>query len=285
MIKLRVYAKLNLALNVLSCEQEGYHQLDMVNQSISLFDEIRIVPRPDERISVHCDKDIGVINTAWTSASEFAKKFNTTGCDITIKKGIPMKGGLGGSSADAAGVLVALAKWHKIPLEQVYSIADAVGSDVKYMMTGGLARVRGKGEQVQTIESDSLVYFVVVMPQFGLSTRKVFETFDQNPDFNFANNDELIKAVKNEDVTQIRNHVRNGLQQTAFKIEPKLKEIFDTASKFGKVCMTGSGSCLFLVADSLVESQYLAEKLCKQDIFAVPVESRAFGIEFIEFKI
>ena len=165
MIKLRVYAKLNLALNVLSCEQEGYHQLDMVNQSISLFDEIRIVPRPDERISVHCDKDIGVINTAWTSASEFAKKFNTTGCDITIKKGIPMKGGLGGSSADAAGVLVALAKWHKIPLEQVYSIADAVGSDVKYMMTGGLARVRGKGEQVQTIESDSLVYFVVVMPQ------------------------------------------------------------------------------------------------------------------------
>ena len=285
MIKLRVYAKLNLALNVLSREQDGYHQLDMVNQSISLFDEIRIVPRPDDRISVHCDKNIGVINTAWISASEFAKKFGTGGCDITIKKGIPMKGGLGGSSADAAGVLVALAKWHKVPLEDVYPIAETVGSDVKYMMSGGLARVCGKGEVVNTIESDSLIYFVVVMPEFGLSTRKIFECFDEDPDFVFADNDKLSKAVQKEDLSQIRDNVRNGLQQTAFKTEPKLKDIFDKVSKFGKTCMTGSGSCLFLVADSVGDSQYIAEQICKQGVFAVPAESRAFGIEFVEFKI
>lgn len=284
MIKLRVYAKLNLALNVLSCEQDGYHQLDMVNQSISLFDEIRIVPRPDDRISVNCDKNIGVINTALSSASEFAKTFGTCGCDITIKKGIPMKGGLGGSSADAAGVLVALAKLHDIPLQKVFPIAEKVGSDVKYMMTGGLARVGGKGEQVLSKNSDSLIYYVVVMPEFGLSTRKVFECFDQNPDFVFADNDKLVNAVEKEDLKGIRDNMRNGLQQTAFDIEPKLKQIFNDVSQFGKVCMTGSGSCLFLVADTLTDGEYISRKICEMNYNAVLVESRAFGVEFLEFK-
>ena len=135
------------------------------------------------------------------------------------------------------------------------------------------------------IESDSLIYFVVVMPEFGLSTRKIFECFDEDPDFVFADNDKLSKAVQKEDLSQIRDNVRNGLQQTAFKTEPKLKDIFDKVSKFGKTCMTGSGSCLFLVADSVGDSQYIAEQICKQGVFAVPAESRAFGIEFVEFKI
>ena len=285
MIKLRVYANLNLAHNVLSCEQDGYHQLDMVNQSISLFDEIRIVQRPDERISVHCDKDIGVINTALTSASQFAKTFDTKGYDITIKKGIPMKGGLGGSSADAAGVLVALAKLHNTPLQKVYPIAEKIGSDVKYMMTGGLARVGGKGEQVETTMHNSLLYFVVIMPDFGLSTRKVFECFDQKPDFVFANNNALVDAVVNEDLKQIRENIRNGLQQTAFDIEPKLKDIFDQISQYGKVCMTGSGSCLFLVADSLNDADYTSQKIQRLGYNAVVVESRDFGVEFLEFDV
>lgn len=285
MIRLKVYAKLNLALNVLSCEQDGYHQLDMVNQSISLFDEIRIVPRPDDRVSVHCDKDIGVINTALTSASEFAKQFGTCGCDVTIKKGIPMKGGLGGSSADAAGVLVALAKWHDVDMQKVFDIAERIGSDVKYMMTGGLARVCGKGEVVESQDSDSLLYFVVVMPEFGLSTRKVFETFDQNPDFALADNQKLLQAIQNEDLSQIRANVRNGLQQTAFQIEPKLRYIFDQVSQFGKTCMTGSGSCLFLVADDLHDANYISQRVQQLGYQAVVAESRGFGVEILEFKV
>ena len=285
MIRLKVYAKLNLALNVLSCEQDGYHQLDMVNQSISLFDDIRIVPRPDDRVSVHCDKDIGVINTALTSASEFAKQFGTCGCDVTIKKGIPMKGGLGGSSADAAGVLVALAKWHDVDMQKVFDIAERIGSDVKYMMTGGLARVCGKGEVVESQDSDSLLYFVVVMPEFGLSTRKVFETFDQSPDFALADNQKLLQAIQNEDLSQIRANVRNGLQQTAFQIEPKLRYIFDQVSQFGKTCMTGSGSCLFLVANDLYDANYISQRVKQLGYHAVVAESRSFGVEILEFKV
>ena len=282
MIKLKVYAKINLALNVLSFEQGGYHQLDMVNQSVGLFDEIRIVPRPDEKISVYCDKDIGVINTAWSSANEFTKTFKTNGYDITIKKGIPMKGGLGGSSADAAGVLVALAKYHDIPIEKVYPIAEKVGSDVKYMMTGGLARVGGKGEEVCSYNCDQQIYFVVVMPDFGLSTGKVFECFDKNPDFVFANCNLLVDAMQKGDLSQIRANLRNGLQQTAFDIEPRLKQIFDDVGKFGKTCMTGSGSCLFLVEDNQNDANDICKKIKNLGYNCIVTQSRGSGVEFLE---
>lgn len=92
-MKIRVYGKINLSLNVLTKEIDGYHQLDMVNQSVSVFDEIELAPRVDKLCRVKCDKDIGVINTALTSASAFVKRFGTNGYDIFIKKGIPMKGG------------------------------------------------------------------------------------------------------------------------------------------------------------------------------------------------
>ena len=285
MIKIKVYAKLNLSLNVLTCEQNGFHQLDMVNQSVSLFDEIRIVPRPDKKISVYCDKNIGVINTALTSANEFSKAFDTCGYDITIKKGIPMKGGLGGSSADAAGILSALAKYHNILLEQVYPIADRIGSDVKYMMTGGLARVEGRGEIVKTIDSNSLFYFVVVMPPYGLSTRKVFEEFDKKPDFHFADNAKLIDCIVTEDVSGAKNNMYNGLQKTAFVIEPRLKEAYDEISQVCFVQMTGSGSCLFSIADTIEEAQFVAEKLKRKGYVAVVAESRKNGVEYIDFIV
>ena len=129
------------------------------------------------------------------------------------------------------------------------------------------------------------MYFVVVMPDFGLSTRKVFETFDQNPDFVFADNQKLLDGVVKEDLQQVRDNVRNGLQQTAFDIEPKLKQIFDDVSQYGKTCMTGSGSCLFLVADSLQDGNYISQKITERGYNAVLVESRAYGVEFLEFNV
>lgn len=280
-MKIKVYAKLNLALNVLSLENEGYHQLDMVNQSIDLFDEIELTPRQDGVCKVRCDKDIGVINTALTSASEFIKRFDCCGYDIYVKKGIPMMGGLGGSSADAAGILSALSKLHCADMDEVYKIADEVGSDVRYMMTGGLARVQGKGELVSTAECDSVLYFVVVIPPYGLSTRKVFETFDANPDFTCADNAKLIAAVADEDVAAVKMNMYNGLQKTAFALDGRLKKLFDRVSERGFAQMTGSGSCLFLVSDSRVECDFAAERLRKEGINAVAVESKNYGVEFL----
>ncbi len=281
-MKIKVYAKLNLTLNVTSLEENGYHNLDMVNQSISIFDEIELTQRDDKLCKVYCDRDIGIINTALTSASQFVKRFDCCGYDVKIKKGIPMMGGLGGSSADAAGILTALAKLHDADMQQVYEIADVVGSDVRYMMTGGLARVTGRGNCVQPVYSDAMLYFVLVLPPFGMSTQRVYHGFDEQPDFNFADNDKIIDAVLKEDTAFIRQNIYNGLQATAFAADGRLKEIFDKVSKICPVQMTGSGSCLFAVADSKADSRFLAERLKNSGFNAIAVESKNFGVEYIE---
>ena len=281
-MKIKVYAKLNLALNVTSLEENGYHNLDMVNQSISIFDDIELTPREDKLCKVYCDRDIGIINTALTSASQFVKRFDCCGYDVTVKKGIPMMGGLGGSSADAAGILTALAKLHDADMAEVYEIADVVGSDVKYMMTGGLARVTGRGNCVQPIHSDAVLYFVLVLPPFGMSTQRVYHGFDEQHDFTVADNSKIINAVLSEDTEAIRQNIHNGLQSTAFRVDGRLKEIFDAVSAICPVQMTGSGSCLFAVADSKADSHFIAERLKKEGFNAIAVESKNFGVEYIE---
>ena len=141
-MKIRVYGKINLSLNVLTKEIDGYHQLDMVNQSVSVFDEIELAPRVDKLCRVRCDKDIGVINTALTSASAFVKRFGTNGYDIFIKKGIPMKGGLGGSSADAAGT--------KFMQSTISALLEAVMSATAVYVTGHifLRLLEREGERI-----------------------------------------------------------------------------------------------------------------------------------------
>lgn len=280
-MKIKVYAKLNLSLNVLSKETNGYHLLDMVNQSVGLYDEIELLPRGDKLCKVRCDRDIGVINTALTAANAFVKRFDTSGYDISIKKGIPMKGGLGGSSADAAGVLAALAKAHGADIDTVGEIADIIGSDVRYMTRGGLARVTGTGGEVQLTDCDAVNYFVVITPPFGMSTQRVFAAFDESPDFTVADNARLIEAVAAEDVVSMKMLMRNGLQSTAMRLEPRLKELFDVVKGICFVQMTGSGSCLFSVAEDMAEARYLAERLKKRDINAVVVESKNYGVEFL----
>lgn len=280
-MKFRVYAKLNLALNVLTTEQEGYHQLDMVNQSINLFDEIELAARDDKLCTVNCDKDIGVINTALSAAASFVKKFDCHGYKVAIKKGIPMQGGLGGSSADAAGILAALAKQHGLSLEDVFDIADFIGSDVKYMLTGGLARVLGKGEKVQTVETNALNYFVLIVPPFGMSTQRVFNAFDEQPDFRRCDCEKLIAAVAEENVVGMKMNMFNGLQSTALRLDARLKELFEVASEMGFAQMTGSGSCLFMPVEDLVEGSFLSNRLAKKGLNAVVVESRDYGVEYL----
>lgn len=280
-MKFKVFAKINLSLNVLTLEQEGYHMLDAVNQSISMYDTVTVMPRADKLCKVFCDKDIGVINTALTAANRFVKTFDTNGYDIYLEKGIPMAGGLGGSSADAAGVLAALSKLNGISLDEAGKIADDVGSDVKYMMTGGLARVGGRGEKVQSVECDSVLYFVIATPPFGMSTQRVFQQFDFSPDFTKTDNDKLIQAVLNEDVAAVKLNLYNDLQQAAFSVDDRLKKFFDKLKKFGFVSMSGSGSSMFFVCADKFESGFLLKQLEKEKIKAFCVESKNYGIEYI----
>ena len=151
--KVKSYAKVNLSLNVTGAAG-GYHLIDSVLASIDIYDTVCVKPRGDRLVNVYMhglgsENILPERNNAFKAGEAFVGRFSTAGADVTVYKNIPMGAGLGGSSADAAGVLNAMAALYKVTdRAALKGLADALGSDTGYMLGGGFARVAGRGERV-----------------------------------------------------------------------------------------------------------------------------------------
>ncbi|MBN1418972.1 MAG: 4-(cytidine 5'-diphospho)-2-C-methyl-D-erythritol kinase [Planctomycetes bacterium] len=180
----RTPAKINLYLEVLGKRADGFHELDMLNQAVDLFDTIRFAPRPDaDEIVIHCD-DPGIptdgrnlVAKAWGLLRD---RTEAPGVEVWIEKRIPAGAGLAGGSADAAGALVALRTLWELDLsgEELQALAEAMGSDVPFFLRGGRAVCRGRGERVIPVADEPPLWFVIHWPGFSISTREVFEAFE-----------------------------------------------------------------------------------------------------------
>ena len=174
-VKIKAYAKINLTLDVTGVS-EGYHLLDSFVASISLYDLLVVRKRKDKLVSVtmHGMDSEGIppeSNNAFRAGEAFVRRFSTTGADITVYKNIPMGAGLGGSSADAAGVLSALAALYGADEEALGELADALGSDTRYMLRGGYARMRGRGNLISPVSGEGKkLYFLLICPQTSVSS-------------------------------------------------------------------------------------------------------------------
>jgi 4-diphosphocytidyl-2-C-methyl-D-erythritol kinase len=178
-IELKCFAKVNLSLDITGLQDNGFHNLDMIMTNIDLFDLVRVVSREDKTINIFCDLNIPKEkNSAYLIAEKFINKFNTNGADIYINKKIPLSGGLGGSSADAAGVVTALCKINNIDIKKTFDIVNSVGSDIWYLIKGGMQRAKGKGEILTPIEYKEF-YFVLAKPENGVNTSLCFKKYDE----------------------------------------------------------------------------------------------------------
>ena len=149
-------AKINLTLDIVGVRKDGYHILDMIMQSVSLADTVKISLNNIPQINVEssCNIISGENNIAYKAASYFLKEANiNSGVDIYIEKNIPMSAGLGGGSADAAAVLLALNSLFNGPLDKktLEKIALKLGADVPYFLYGGTVRVGGIGEEMKVL--------------------------------------------------------------------------------------------------------------------------------------
>lgn len=146
---MKSYAKVNLSLNVTGAAG-GYHLIDSVLASIDIYDTVCVKPRGDRLVNVYMhglgsENILPERNNAVRAGEAFVSAFSTKGADIEIYKDIPMGAGLGGSSADAAGVLNAMAALYKVTdRAALKGLADALGSDTGYMLGGGFARVAAR---------------------------------------------------------------------------------------------------------------------------------------------
>ncbi|MEI6100598.1 MAG: 4-(cytidine 5'-diphospho)-2-C-methyl-D-erythritol kinase, partial [Eubacteriales bacterium] len=170
-MKLYAYAKLNLALKIIGQRPDGYHELDMLMQLISLCDEV-IIEKSDY-ITVRCDTWLPPDNTLSKAASAFFETTGITGgADIYVKKNIPEQAGLGGGSSDGATVLMALNEMYGAGLAKaaLIDLGKKIGADVPFFIEGGCARAQGTGEILTPLRNNLDCTYLLAKPAGGVGT-------------------------------------------------------------------------------------------------------------------
>lgn len=246
--RVRVYGKVNMFLDVVG-KTENYHSLDSVVCTINVFDDVIITSRKDEKIVLRTGGGLYSVsdsfdNNAYKAASAFSERFHTRGVDILLRKNIPVGGGLGGSSADIAGVLTAMKRLYGVD-EDIKPLADSLGSDSGYLLTGGYARLCGRGEIVTPLDIKTKLYLVVVPAKGGCNTSECFKNYDASPLEPIEGGAEkIIRDLSNGTIDG--KDFYNALYAAACVVNPAIKENFEALTDLSPtaVFMSGSGSCV-----------------------------------------
>lgn len=248
-VKINAPAKINLTLDVLGVK-DGYHMLKSLVCSINVCDEIVLKARKDKAINLICDGiavDCAPLdNNAHKAARLFMEKYNTCGVDIVVTKNIPVGAGLGGSSADIAGVLNGMQKLY--PGEyNLFNLANYLGSDSGYMLNGGFAVIEGRGDIVKPVSVAQKMYFIILTAKNGVSARDSYKNFDKLKTKPQSITDKALEYLNNNELEEFLSILKNDLYTSSAKLEPEILSNIYLLKKAGVDCalMTGSGSAVF----------------------------------------
>lgn len=256
-VRVKAYAKINLTLDVLG-RKDGYHEIDSLVTSVDIADVIAVQKRKKDKLaSVTChgmgSENIPFgDNNAVRAAERFIEKYDTCGADITVWKNIPMGAGLGGSSADAAGTLNALARLFGIDdFDGIKEIADEVGSDSGYMLSGGYARLTGRGDEVGLLDNRLKLDIGLLVPKTGVSTAECYRLSDEL-NSGICGTQSALEAIEAGNKVALGKALSNGLFAPACALNHEIREAYDELKSFSPlgVNMTGSGSAVYALFEN-----------------------------------
>ena len=255
----KAYAKLNLTLDVLGKRPDGYHEIESVMQLVSLADDLEIDLETGEAWRLECDMP-GVPtdgeNLAWKAVGLYYKTLgkDPQGVTIRLTKRIPSGAGLGGGSADAAAVLLALNRHEGGALSerQLLKLAAKLGSDVPFCLTGGTQMARGRGEELSKLPAMPDCFFLIVKPGFSVSTPVLYEAIDAEESVLHPNTRAMEAALRKGELLEVAGYLGNSFEPLVSRARPELLAIRAMMEDCGAlgVAMTGSGSALFGVFDA-----------------------------------
>ena len=248
------FAKLNLTLDVLGKRDDGYHDLQSVMQTVSVRDDIEIDIGTGKPWTLKCDKE-GIPcderNLAWKAAKVYCDALHKdpNGLEIRITKRIPSQAGMGGGSADAAAVLRALNDHYGNPLS-ILALAELgaqVGSDVPFCVVGGTCMCEGRGEMLRKLPDLPDCIFVVVKPEFSVSTPELYQKIDTVSIPKRPDNRAMESALLAGDLEKVAKNVFNVFDPVVTEEHPELNYIKSLFHQYGAITyqMTGSGSAVF----------------------------------------
>jgi 4-diphosphocytidyl-2-C-methyl-D-erythritol kinase len=269
-------AKVNLSLEVIRRRGDGYHEIETILQSVDLHDELRIELTTDGRIALTCsdpaiptDED-NLCCRALVAMRRHAGK--SLGARIHIQKNIPVGAGLGGGSANAAGVILAIdsALGLRTPMPELEAVAAALGSDVPFMLHGGTMLGRGRGEKLTPLTPLKGGFFTIVHPNVTISTSWAYANFSfaltkRRPRINLKTVNTVLARFPGI-VGQFRNDLENVVCPAYPVVSGVLDELLSTRPSYAS--MTGSGSALYAVYDSEAKAGEAAERFSVRGFYS-----------------
>lgn len=266
-ITVRAPAKVNLHLAVGQVRPDGFHDLVTVFQALSLTDEVTVAIADEPGVDVVGEGadhvPTGPSNLAWRAVRALAEH---TGRDpedprvrVSIKKGIPVAGGMAGGSADAAAALVGLASLWRLDVsrDELAQLAAEIGSDVPFSLQGGTALGTGRGEQLVPVLARHTFHWVIALDRRGLSTPEVFDELDRLREDGkpprSGDVEPVLEALASGNPRQLALLLGNDLQAAAVSLRPGLRRTLRAGVAAGALAglISGSGpTCAFLCTDA-----------------------------------
>ena len=288
-MKIKAYAKINLMLDILGTLPDGYHNLWMIMQSVSLYDTVSVEKNDSEKITLTCTKEgipTNEKNIAYKAAVAFFEKtgIKNEGLHIHIEKAIPSEAGLAGGSADGAAVIKALNELFdaKLTERELCRIGRKVGADVPFCIVGGTCLAQNIGDVLSPLDDIPQCYFVLAKPKMGVSTKEAFASFDNTSYIRKPKKEKMLIAAANGDFDQMCKLAANVFEQVIEVPERVgIKKIMrEHNAKLS--LMSGSGPTVYGIFESKEDAEICAKKLkaITNDVFiATPVPQ---SLEIIE---
>lgn len=285
-LTLQAYAKINLALNILGKRSDGYHEVAMIMQSVSLADIVTLTEQPRD-ITVTTDQNrlpCDQANLAWRAADLIRRKLGIDkGVHIHLTKRIPLAAGLAGGSADGAAVLLGLNRlWGlSLNIEQLDQLGASLGSDVPFCLHGGTMLATGRGEVLTPTATLPPCYVVLAKPPVSVSTAWVYRNYRADNVISHPDIAAMQTGLTNGNLALVASQLGNVLESVTIPAHPEiafLKE-FMVSNGARAALMSGSGPTVFALVDGHEQAKALADKVEKLNMAQVFVAKALAKVE------
>ena len=250
-VTLKAYAKVNLSLDITGKRADGYHLLDSVMQSVSLFDTVT-VEKASDGIVIDCPVCGDRSNIAYKASEMYLDAAGiASGVRITVDKHIPVCGGLGGGSADCATTLLALnGIFGAFTADKLANMAGSLGADVPFCMVGGTARCRGIGELIEPLPAIRGLYLVLISDGDKPSTGEMYRRIDGASALSHPDNGALSAEIARGDLRAASAHMLNVFESVWERTELDAKFALLRLHGAFHCGLSGSGPTVFGLFDS-----------------------------------
>lgn len=288
-VTVRAPAKINVYFEVGALQEDGYHDVASLYQAVSLYEDVTATESNDFSLEFSGSIDsstlpVGDANLAMRAAKLLAAHTNYSGgVALTIEKHVPIAGGMGGGSADAAAALVACdALWQThLPKEKLHALAAELGADVPFAMTGGTAVGTGRGDELSSALATGAFHWVLVLSGRGLSTPVVYQTLDSQRERRHLDiapppqapsvDTGVLQAIRLGDPQSLSGRLHNDLQPASLELAPELGELLEMGEQFGALAgiVSGSGPTLAFLASTAAEADALRDAFSARGVEAL----------------